>query len=149
MSRDSCTFRFPPRICSTGVFFNSKWMEEKLSTAEISVFFFTSGKDENNLQNCYTLREIGLSYNHIRDKLCYCHVQQHSQLTSPVTFNSTVSLQALSRSTAQSAYKPFLNITSYSLEKPPERPETSKNKRLKTRSAKNYPKTTLQQIRVK
>ena len=75
-----------------------------------------------------TLREIGLSYNQIKEKL-----------------------GLKSRSTAQSAYKRFLKTSSYSPKKPPGRPEklSKKDKRLIIRSVKNDPKTTLQRIRVK
>ena len=75
-----------------------------------------------------TLREIGLSYNQIKEKL-----------------------GLKSRSTAQSAYKRFLKTSSYSPKKPPGRPEklSKKYKRLIIRSVKNDPKTTLQRIRVK
>ena len=77
-----------------------------------------------------TLREIGLSYNQIKEKL-----------------------GLKSRSTAQSAYKRFLKTSSYSPKKPspPGRLEklSKKDKRLIIRSVKNDPKTTLQRIRVK
>ena len=74
-----------------------------------------------------TLREMGLSYKEIKEKL-----------------------GLKSRSTAQTAYQRFLRTNSYVAKKPPGRPEklSEKEQRLIVRRVEKDPKTTLERVRV-
>ena len=74
-----------------------------------------------------TLREMGLSYKEIKEKL-----------------------GPKSRSTAQTAYQRFLRTNSYVAKKPPGRPEklSEKERRLIVRRVEKDPKTTLERVRV-
>ena len=74
-----------------------------------------------------TLREMGLSYKEIKEKL---------------GLNS--------RSTAQTAYQRFLRTNSYVAKKPPGRPEklSEKEQRLIVRRVEKDPKTILERVRV-
>ena len=83
--------------------------------------------DSNVVCKIVTLREMGLSYKEIKEKL-----------------------GLKSRSTAQTAYQRFLRTTSYVAKKPPGRPEklSEKERRLIVRRVEKDPKTTLERVRV-
>ena len=83
--------------------------------------------DSNVVCKIVTLREMGLSYKEIKEKI-----------------------GLKSRSTAQTAYQRFLRTTSYVAKKPPGRPEklSEKERRLIVRRVEKDPKTTLERVRV-